>query len=151
MGEDALLDGRVDLGADRGALPGLGLALLFQLGQEVPARALQGRVAEGVIEVAHAVNLRRRSGVAVPDEGVVEGLVPGCHEARSEGVRRHPVDGLRILVVDVAVVWVGMLLAPEAVQARRDVADARVAVLLLAEGSHEAQHHLLDTRLIVIG
>lgn len=151
LGEDALLDGRVELAADRGALPGLGLAPLLQLGQEMPARALQGRVAEGIVEVAHAVSLRRRGGVAVLDEGVVEGLVPGLDEAGAELVRRHPVDGLRILVVEVAVVGVGMLLAPEALQARRDVADARDAVVLLAEGSHEAQHHLLDTRLIVIG
>ena len=91
LGESAFLEGGVEFAADRGVLPGIPLALLLQLGNEVPVGALQGRVAEGIIVVAHAVSLRGLGGVAVLDEGLVEGIVPGLDEAGAELVRRHPV------------------------------------------------------------
>ena len=149
--ESTFLEGRVELSADGGVVPGIPLTLVLEFGDEVPAHSFQGRVAEGVIEVPHAVSLRGCRRIAVLDEGVVEGLVPGLDEAGAELVRRHPVDGLRVLVVGVAVVGVGVLLAPEAVQARRDVADARVAVVLVSEGRDEVQEHLLNLRVVVVG
>ena len=151
LGESAFLEGGVELAADGGVLPGIPLALLLQLGDEVPAGPLQGRVAEGIIVVAHAVSLRGLGGVAVLDEGLVEGIVPGLDELGAELVRRHPVDSRRVLLVDVAVIGVGVLLAPEAVEARGDVADARVPVVLVTEGVHEVQEHLLHVRVVVVG
>ena len=69
----------------------------------------------------------------------------------TELVRRHPVDGLRVLVVDVAAVRVGVLVPPEAVQARGDEADARIPVVPIAQGRDEAQELLLDLRVVVVG
>ena len=73
------------------------LALLLQLGDEVPAHSFEGRVAEGIIVVAHAVGLRGLGGVAVLDEGLVEGVIPGLDELGAELVRRHPVDSCGVL------------------------------------------------------
>ena len=132
-------------------LPSVTLALLLQLGDEVPVGPLQGRVAEGIIVVTHAVSLRGLGGVSVLDEGLVEGVVPGLDELGAELVRRHPVDSRRVLIVDVAVVGVGVLLAPEAVQACGDVADARIPVVLITEGRDEMQEHFLHVRVVVVG
>ena len=149
--EGAFLEGRVELAANGGVVPGIPLALLLEFGDEMPAGALQGRVAEGIIEIPHAVSLRRSGGVAVLDEGVVEGLVPSLDELGAELFRWHPVDGRRVLVVDVAAVRVGVFLAPEAVQPRGDVADAWIPVVLIAEGRDEVQEHLLNLRVVVVG
>ena len=132
-------------------LPGVLLALFLELGEEVPAGSLQGRVAEGIIVVAHAVRLRGLGGVAVLDERVVEGVVPGLDELGAELVGGHPVDAVRVVRADSAVVRIGVFLAPEAVQARSDVADARVPVVAFAEGCDEVQEHLLHVRVVVVG
>ena len=132
-------------------LPRVTLALLLQLGDEVPAGPLQGRVAEGIIVVAHSVSLRGLDGVSVLDEGLVEGVIPGLNELGAELLRWHPVDARRVLGADRAVVGVGVLLTPEAVQAGGDEANARVPVVPVAEGSDEAQELLLDLRVVVVG
>ena len=55
------------------------------------------------------------------------------------------------MVVDVAAVRVGVLVPPEAVQARGDEADARIPVVPIAQGRDEAQELLLDLRVVVVG
>ena len=151
LGEEAHLGGRVELAADRSVLPGVRFALLLQLGDEVPADPLEGRVSEGIIVVAHAVRLRGLGGVAVLDESLIEGVVPGLDQLGAERVGGHPVDARRVLGADRAVVGVGVLLAPETVQAGGDVADARIPVVPVAQGRDEVQEHLLDVRVIVVG
>ena len=151
LGENACLNGRVELAADRSVLPGVRFALLLQLGNEVPADPLKGRVAEGIIVVAHAVSLRGLGGVSVLDEGLVEGIIPGFDQLGAERVGGHPVDARRVLGANRAIVGVGVLLAPETVQAGGDVADARVPVVPVAQGRDEVQEHLLDVRVVVVG
>ena len=43
-----------------------------------------------------------------------------------------------------------MVLSPEADEARGDVADARIPVVLIAEGRDEVQEHLLNLRVVVV-
>ena len=88
--ESAFLEGRVELATDGGVLPGIPLALLLQLGDEVPAGPLQGRVAEGIIVVAHAVSLRGSGGVAARVRACVDqvlghpGLSDGCIQGKTD-------------------------------------------------------------------
>ena len=84
--------GTRQLAADGGVLPGIPLALLLQLGDEVPAGPLQGRVAEGIIVVAHAVSLRGSGGVAVLDEGVVK-----ASSQASTRRARNSFDGIQLM------------------------------------------------------
>lgn len=84
--------GTCQLAADGGVLPGIPLALLLQLGDEVPAGPLQGRVAEGIIVVAHAVSLRGSGGVAVLDEGVVK-----ASSQASTRRARNSFDGIQLM------------------------------------------------------
>ena len=82
--------GARQLAADGGVLPGIPLALLLQLGDEVPAGPLQGRLAEGIIVVAHAVSLRDSGGVAARVRACVDqvlghpGLFAGCIQGKTD-------------------------------------------------------------------
>ena len=150
LGEDAGLQRRVDLAADGGALPGVRFVLVLHVGHEVPVDVIQRGIREGVVVVAHVVFLRRRRGESVLHEGLVEGLVPRRYELGPELVRGHPVLTLGVIGALLAVHRPGVVLSPEADEARGDVTDAGVAVVLLAQGVHEVQEHLLDRRVVVV-
>ena len=151
LGEDARLQRRVDLAADGGTLPGIRFVLVLHVGHEVPVDVIQRGIREGVVVVAHVVFLRRRRGESVLHEGLVEGLVPRRDELGPELVRGHPVLALGVIGALLAVHRPGVVLSPEADEARGDVADAGVSVVLLTEGVHEVQEHLLDRRIVVVG
>ena len=151
LGEDARLQRRVDLAADRGALPRVRLVLVLHVGHEVPVDVIQRGIREGVVVVTHVVFLRRRCGESVLHEGRIESLVPRRDELGPELVRRHPVLALGVIGALLAVHRPRVVLSPESDEACGDVADAGVAVVLLAQGVHEVQEHLLDRRVVVVG
>jgi len=132
-------------------LPRVLLVLGLHVGHEVPVHVVQGRVGEGVVVVAHAVRLRGRGGLAVLDGGRVEGVVPGGDEAVLEVLGGHPVLSLGVVGAGLAVHRPRVVLAPEPDEPRCDEADAGVAVVLLPEGAHEVEDHVLDAGVVVVG
>ena len=100
--------------------------------------------------VADPVLDRLRGRVARQRRRHLEGAAPGVDEGVLVRRRRHPVLAGGVLPGDLAVHRVGVPLAPEAHQAVGDEGQARVAVVLLAQGRDEAGEHRHHLGVVVV-
>ena len=101
--------------------------------------------------IAHMVGFRRGGWVTELNGSGVKSIVPCFDEARAGFARGHPVFALWVLRTLLSVHGVCVVFSPETDQASSDVANAWIAVVLVAELFNEIDEHLLDSRVVVVG